>query len=279
MKRTFTFSLVLFICLSLFLSACADTSVIYSGNTYSLITKDQKCYLQFQDIFPTASNASGSDNTMSVLEDTPPTFSSVAAMQQAFLTDTLSDDDKAYLMSISANRTVEIFNPNQLYDVQLPSGFASSQISLYKNVYSFDITHPTMHGYIDCYFNSDAYQNKCNEEFYNYLDYSIFLPHHTICSDMQITDRDARELRVDSGEITLKHLLYTIQTDSGELHVREQYLLRDAVSNRTTSEYIPEKVEIVGYDQDAQFHIWLTGFSSRPSVEWLKTFRFIELEQ
>ena len=162
---------------------------------------------------------------------------------------------------------LEVFNIEKLYDITAPSDLTKEKIAWEGKYYSISFESDQANAFV-CVVNREAYDSIIEEK-----NQAAFQPDHQILSEEQIEDRDARVVYYQSNTAKLKRYYYTLESNGNELYICEVYRLE--MFNRTdipVSESVPRGIDIVGKNDDGYFHVYLSGFKERPSVEWLSSF-------
>lgn len=274
---------------SILLSGCASpvgnnftTDEAISEDTetsYTITVKDGNYYLNFSD-----GNELINPIEQEGLRSFSLEFSSLGEMKDSFINNKLTDRqiETMKLGFPKDENGIAICNMNQLYEPVLPPDLVASKILLKGSSYGFTLSNPSIESSVKSITGSlsvvspDTYQECYASEFTN------FFNSDTISLDSQIEASDRNSIiynySTESGKFRL--IQYDIAIGDKLLHVSELYFL---YLDNTTAHYsteisdtVPVQIEICGSENKQYFYIYLSGFTERPSVEWLSSFGLAE---
>lgn len=173
------------------------------------------------------------------------------------------------------DRIIEICNPYEICDLRLPEGIVYDCVYWYGDYYSFSFRSEKIEGKVDC-IDFDSFMVWFEKEYAN-----VISENFTVLDDTKVEDRKARIIHYTTSAVEQKIILYKIETDTLDIYVHENYLLKDfspSVLGSSESETVPRWVYILGTDGTNYWHGYLDNFEERPSVECLSSFQLVPLD-
>lgn len=243
--------------LLLILSGCSKSNEVCSNDLYGIYEVDGEFILRFhnEDINVSNPNHSGTLKAPDI------TFPSVSSMKKAILNADFSTDalDAIIRKARADDGDVVICNLNKLYDAVLPEGEKLARVRWFIDSYSFSMH--TLSGSLSLATESDV------KDFADLYGFDPNNPNVTIESKSTEEARNATvyEYKLNNYNEEWKCVIYTQSTKDKTITVVEQY-------NYGTSKTVPETICFWGNCGDAFFTGKLTGFTERPSYEWVTSF-------
>lgn len=246
---------------------------IPTNNDYTILSKDGKCYLAFND--PTPYENYEPDRCIVITETE--SYDSPSEMKAAIMGGNMDSYRKYYFSKALSAYSEEIFINNKkytaieiadLYNLYTPAvpddiKLESEEVGWGNYYYSYALKK---NGAITV----SAF-NVCSHRYFfdtYYAKYVKILSDTTYQNTKYETgyeeDRNATVFYSVEGEQLKKlHVVYALETGYKALTVIENY---------TNSAAVPSSVEILGYDKYHYFYANAYGFSERPTEEWLLSF-------
>lgn len=203
----------------------------------------------------------------------PLAFSSVQQMKSKILTGEFTQQEASYLKRLDPGGSLYKYciDFDDLYEAVLPQGVRQTQIAWSGKFYNFYFSHSYSDsvGYINPIDGSSFrhYREYVNESYYKDQDEdNVYL------GSSQISDRNAtahyfsRKSYAPVSTTNYVDLWYELTDGEKTLYVQECFKL--SKHNR----YVPYKINILGKQGDAYYHIYLGSLKSRPTEDWLLSF-------
>jgi hypothetical protein len=253
--------------LSAFIPQAPQTKVPkqYDNSLYSITVEDGQHKIFFKEDPPELNIPSNMGVSIRLIF---PKFESIGQMRQAIITGSFAETELiALTFGKDAAAGVEICDPDQLYEATTPEGFTLNHIALHGTDYYFDFSSETVQAEIHCYNQAD-YQ----EDFY--YGYKDFLTNSNITiTNKQVTlDRLATVYYGHTDVAKFKFICYELRSGNKKMYIQEEYLLESERAPEAVSSKIPDTISIWGEENGGYFHGYLTDFTQRPSVKWLRQF-------
>ena len=256
------------------LCGCGSTPAADEVN-FRTYQKDNRWYMEFlspveDESFETSENAS--------IAVSYPCFDHVSDMQKMLKSGKIPEGYVEVLSNFGKEKTIEICNPNKLYDLTLPNSLIYDNVVWYGDYYSFEFVQEDFIGYIYCV-NQEQYNRKLNEVYVGFPN-----ENHTVFNDDMVEERNARVVHSVTNSCQLKTILYKLTLEEYEIYIVEEYYIKWFAGKQPNgrfgreSESAPAKVSILGNDGHNYWFGWFMGFEERPSVEWLSSFRLTPIE-
>jgi len=263
-------ALVLTALLLFSLTACS--TVICKTDQCEIYKQGSKYYLKFAQ-----KSASGSEGSASSsVREYNPTSTSIREMKQKVKSADFTTQEIETLRLHAKNDILEINRIDKWHEPVMPNDLNISLVTWYGESYSFQISS-SIHGFIDI-MNSSEYNDLFADEYTNYFERDTF----EIISQETATARNATVTEFTTFAGRLKDIRYLLTLPTANIYVRESYWIQMDDPYMEESETVPIRVYLYGTASDGtHFYGSLTGFTERPTEEWLSQFslrEYIETE-
>ena len=233
---------------------------------YSIIEENGSYYLNFSDGNEPPKEYSSQLATMM--------FDSLAEMQDTFLNNKLTEGQINQIKDVfpkDLQGRIQICDMNRLQQPVLPSNLTLGTLGLAGDRYSFFvnsvISSSSIHGSFHCLTKED-YDDMFERDYENYFEKNTI----HLTSTTEEPDRNSTVYDYTTSAGTLRRIRYAITQGSKTLYIDESYRLSMKDDSLPVSDTVPKSISIYGCDNGEYFNVYLSGFSERPSVEWLSSF-------
>ena len=239
--------------------------VQYETSMYSIVEEGGQCILTPKSLPEYALDHNSDFNYSSAL--IYPKYTSVREMQQEILQGTISEYE---LFSLTGGAdSVEICNPNHLYEVTAPEEFVLENITWMGKGYRYALEGETANGGISFHTEND-YRESFRSGYKDFLTNSNI----TITRKYKTLNRFATVYYGETSVAKLKYVCYTLRVGGKKMYIQEHYLLDSTALGRVSSE-IPEYVEFWSEENDGNFYGIFYDFTKRPTASWLGQFGIV----
>lgn len=247
--------------LSILLCGCGlvlnEGTEFHDNNAYTIMEKDGVYGLRFHS--PKSTSSSGNIQYSEVAPSF--TFASPGHMKERILAGNFTKLQLDTLKELHRNSDgyLTIFNLQELYDAVLPAGLQYNEVSWFGGEgYSFRWDKDGMVGTVRV--DTESAIKKELDSFY------VENGRATIISKNTIQDRNATEIcYVGPYGDKLKDIIYTYNENGKDITILEWYEL-------SVSDTIPSSISIAGTVDGVYYYVYISGFSERPSYEWITSF-------
>lgn len=247
---------------------------IYAENEkYYVLQNDGKFFLEFKEPqwdpwFLTSANAA--------VAASYPEFLSVGQMRDAILTGSFTASELAQVRKFhrAEDYTVPIVDLTKLYDATLPSGVILDRIAWengteYKVYFNYAKSEKnTCYMLIKTGEPFSAYATLPHKEYVNKEFYEGNNSGYIFLREEALSDRNATAyyLTYTGGTLDKNYVdvYYELQKGDVVLYVKERY--KDNLQNA------PSNIRISGMQDNCYFMAYITGFTRRPTEDWLLSF-------
>lgn len=204
-----------------------------------------------------------------------PKFTSIKEMRQGILEGPISQYELRCLVHASsdADHSIEICDPNHLYEFTAPEEFHLKYIIWSGNSYNCHLTSDNEWGGIDCY-NKKDYSESFNKGYKDFLSNSLV----TITEQRTTSDRLATVYYGHTGVAKLKYICYELHVGDKTMYIQEEYLLEIEDNRSPVSSDVPSSIQFWGTQNGGYFQGTFFDFTERPSIQWLSQFGIIPYE-
>ena len=252
----------------------AEVTTQKQPSQYSIIEENGSYYLNFSDGNEPPEEYSSQSATVD--------FDSLAEMQDAFLNNKLEEYQINQIKDIfpkDSQGRIQIWDMNNLQQPTLPFDLVLGSVGLTGQRYVFFVNSihadsvssespiQSAGSYFQCLMKEsyDEYFKRKYEDFFEKK--TVHLTSTTAGPDRNSTVYDYY-----TNAAELRQIRYVLTVGSKTLYVDESYILSIIDDLLPVSDTVPSSIEIFGCDNGRYFHVYLSGFSERPSVEWLSSF-------
>ena len=247
--------------LSILLCGCSlalnKGTEIHDNNAYTIMEKDGMYGLRFHS--PKSTSSSGNIQYSEVAPAF--IFTSPGHMKERILSGNFTKLQLDALKELPRNSDgyLTIFNLQELYDAVLPSGLQYDEVSWFGGEgYSFRWDKDGMVGAVRI--DTESAIKEKLASFY------VENGQATIIFKNEIQDRNATEIYyVGPYGDQLKDLIYTYNENGKDITIFEWYELN-------VSDSVPSSISIAGTVNGVYYYVYISGFSERPSYEWITSF-------
>ena len=160
---------------------------------------------------------------------------------------------------------VKLCNIDNLYEPVMPSGMSYTSIELTGEEYIF--ASPYLNTIVSC-LTPEMYEREMEIYAKRFDDYDDLM-------QKKIVDRDANVYTYSTKTGKFKNIEYTYSDSKKTLLIEEIYNLEIYNPDQTdlpVSSTVPDCINMYGTQGDLHFYVFMMGFESRPSLEWLSAF-------
>lgn len=209
-------------------------------------------------------------------------FDSLTEMQNVFLNNKLTEDQICQIkdsFSKDSQGRIQICDMNHLQQPVLSSDLALGMVELTGQNYAFFVNsiHTDSVSSDSPILSAGSYFQCLTKESYDSIferKYEDFFEQKTVhlTSTTEGPDRNSTVYDYYTNSAELRQIRYVLTVGSKTLYIDEGYRLNIVDDLLPVSDTVPSRIEIFGCDNGRYFHVYLSGFSERPSVEWLSSF-------
>lgn len=199
------------------------------------------------------------------------TFKSLADMKRTIKNNLFTKSQAATIKTCfkKDENGIKICNPDKLYQPTLPTGLHASSVCLNGEFYSVSVTATDLPLYVQTHFwSKEDFESRWNRR----KDYTYY-------SDTGVEKAEtvegipAKAYYCSTNVCDIKLLVYYMEVNGKKLRIIEDYILRaDAGSDLIASTTVPDIVRIFGEERGQYYEYYLSGFTARPTTEWLSQF-------
>ena len=209
-------------------------------------------------------------------------FDSLAEMQDSFLNNKLEEHQINQIKDVFSKDSqgrIQICDMNRLQRPVLPSDLAPGMVELTGQNYAFFVNsiHADSVSSESPILSAGSYFQCLTKESYDRIferEYENLFERDTVhlTSTTAGPDRNSTVYDYYTNSSELRQIRYVLTVGSKTLYIDEGYRLNIVDDRLPVSDTVPSRIEIFGCDNGRYFHVYLSGFSERPSVEWLSSF-------
>ena len=209
-------------------------------------------------------------------------FDSLAEMQDAFINNKLTESQINQIkdkFSKDFQGRIQICDMNRLKQPALPSDLETGMVELTGQSYAFFVNsiHTDSISSESPILSAGSYFQCLTKESYDRIferEYENFFERDTVhlTSTTAGPDRNSTVYDYYTNSAELRQIRYVLTVGSKTLYIDEGYRLNIVDDLLPVSDTVPSRIDIYGCDDGRYFHVYLRGFSERPSVEWLSSF-------
>lgn len=236
-----------------------DQNILYKTPKYTISKDDGGYYINLLEDIKQQEETGMVLGTMQ--------FTSLEEMKQKLKSGDFSDGEMQVINRFPKDEQnrVKLCNVDRLYEPVTPSEMKYTRVSLKGERYGFGFEKYNMK--FLC-LTSGMYE-RTMERYAKQFD---------IYDDMiqkKVSDRNANEYYYSTPVGRFKNVEYTYSDGKKTLLIEEEYNLEiynPETTDLPVSSTVPDCITIYGTQGDLHFEVFMIGFESRPSLEWLSAF-------
>lgn len=206
------------------------------------------------------------------------TFESLADMKRTIKNNSFTRSQAAIIKSSfpKDENGIKICDPDKLYQPTMPIDLHTSSVYLSGEFYSVSVATTNLSLYGQAHFwSKEDFESRWNRR----KDYTYYSD-TGVEKDETVEGIPAKAYYCSTNVCDIKLLVYSMELNGKKLRIIEDYILRaDADSDLIASATIPDIVRIFGEEQGQYYEYYLSGFSTKPTVEWLSQFGVEEYKE
>jgi len=246
----------------------AQTEILCENDEYTITLVNDQCYINFAD---------GNDLTPEDRYDNWPlgsfSFSSVQELKESFLSNQLTDEQKAIMRNAFAEDVygIKLCNLTKLYVPTLPEDVSQKSVTVLGTNYYFKLDSDLITGYFQILTLPD-YEFQNNRDFRDYDDKNADITRQEN-GTFDGAGCEIVEYTYSSG-VSYRDIYLTLSNGDDVTEIEISYCVDNPNPQGTiaVSETMPWRVLIFGKNGDQHFNAYIEDFKAPPTVEWLTSF-------